>query len=155
MAPRIGLEISSRADRESLNGMVVEATFRRRSGREVPEWFFLSAEKKAGEMGRETARVKGKKGDGDGVILLDDHPLFRPLANATLGASDERGVGDNGAGEEGQVATFDLGLTEKQRQDRDGVVLPYFDAQRGVAEGGRILYEMGVEDDFDEEEDEI
>jgi elongator complex protein 5 len=52
-----------------------------------------------------------------------------------------------------------LGLTEKQRRDREGVVLPYFDAQNesGVGEGGRILYEMGVEDreDFDDEEDEI
>jgi elongator complex protein 5 len=54
-------------------------------------------------------------------------------------------------------ATFNLGLTEKQRRDREGVVLPYFDAQVevGGGEGGRILYEMGREDDFDEEEDEI
>jgi elongator complex protein 5 len=37
------------------------------------------------------------------------------------------------------------------------VVLPYFDAQQGngPGEGGRILYDMGEEDDFDEEEDEI
>ena len=46
-------------------------------------------------------------------------------------------------------------------------MLPYFDAQKlgsgigaggdgeGVGEGGRILYDMGSEDDFDEEEDEI
>lgn len=41
-------------------------------------------------------------------------------------------------------------------------MLPYFDAQRGDGEGrdgggggGRILYDMGVEDDFDDEEDEI
>jgi elongator complex protein 5 len=49
-------------------------------------------------------------------------------------------------------------LTEKQRKDRDGVVLPYFDAQKGEGgEGGRILYEMGAEDreDFDDEENEI
>ena len=35
-------------------------------------------------------------------------------------------------------------------------MLPYFDAQSeegGV--GGRILYDMGAEDDFDDEEDEI
>jgi elongator complex protein 5 len=58
--------------------------------------------------------------------------------------------------------TFNLGLTEKQRRDREGVVLPYFDAQReggaaGPGEGGRILYDMGAEDreDFDDEEDEI
>ena len=38
------------------------------------------------------------------------------------------------------------------------MVLPYFDAQKGgdgPGEGGRILYDMGSEDDFDEEEDEI
>ena len=57
-------------------------------------------------------------------------------------------------------ATFELGLSAKQRRDREGVVLPYYDAQQregGAAggEGGRILYEMGVEDDFDEEEDEV
>ena len=54
-------------------------------------------------------------------------------------------------------STFSLGLTEKQRRDREGVVLPYFDAQKdeGMGEGGRILYDMGIEDDFDEEEDEI
>jgi elongator complex protein 5 len=49
-------------------------------------------------------------------------------------------------------------LTEKQRRDREGVVLPYFDAQKGewgTGEGGRILYEMDRVDDFDEEEDEI
>jgi elongator complex protein 5 len=40
-------------------------------------------------------------------------------------------------------------------RDREGVVLPYFDAQKGGGEGGRILYDMGEEDDFDEEEDEI
>lgn len=54
-------------------------------------------------------------------------------------------------------STFSLGLTEKQRRDREGIMLPYFDAQTdiGAGEGGRILYEMGREDDFDEEEDEI
>ena len=78
-------------------------------------------------------------------INLDSHPLFRP----TIEDQSEIAEGDEG--------TFKLGLTERQRQARDGVVLPYFDAQKGEAggEGGRILYDMGVEDDFDEEEDEI
>lgn len=64
--------------------------------------------------------------------------------------------------QEDAETTFSLGLTEKQKRDRDGVVLPYFDAQKeggaaGPGEGGRILYEMGAEDreDFDDEEDEI
>jgi elongator complex protein 5 len=60
-------------------------------------------------------------------------------------------------GEEEMESTFNLGLTEKQRRDREGVVLPYFDAlvDVGGGEGGRILYDMGREDDFDEEDDEI
>ena len=79
------------------------------------------------------------------ITLLDDHPLFAQPAG--LDKEAEEGL---------EQATFELGLTEKQRQDRENVILPYFDAQKeegGV--GGRILYDMGVEDDFDEEEDEI
>ena len=78
-------------------------------------------------------------------ISLDSHPLFR----STIEDDSRIAVSEGG--------TFKLELTERQRQARDGVVLPYFDAQKGEAggEGGRILYDMGVEDDFDEEEDEI
>lgn len=69
------------------------------------------------------------------------------------------GAGNGDEDAEGMESTFSLGLTEKQRRDREGVVLPYFDAQKGEGpgEGGRILYEMGDEDreDFDDEEDEI
>ncbi|KAI4127763.1 MAG: hypothetical protein LQ347_004465 [Umbilicaria vellea] len=80
------------------------------------------------------------------IILLEDHPLYRQqLADKDMRDDPES-----------LDATFDLGLTEKQRRDREGVVLPYFDAQKdGGGVGGRILYDMGVEDDFDEEEDEI
>lgn len=114
-------------------GVVVEMELRRRSGRAVVERFVL-------EPGR---------GGGAGTLsLLSDHPLFA----APVGA-------DDGQGEDEDLAetTFSLGLTEKQRKDREGIVLPYFDAQKDVGggEGGRILYEMGREDDFDDEEDEI
>lgn len=79
-------------------------------------------------------------------MLLEDHPDYPQ-------PKDEGMV-------EGQVqpdSTFNLVLTEKQKRDREAVVLPYFDAQRdgGVGAGGRILYDMGAEDDFDEEDDEI
>lgn len=128
-------------------GIVVEMEYRRKSGRGVGEWFFLPSPESAlttptqrsGE--RKTAHVPGK--DASGIILLEDHVLYsRPVEEVD---------------EEGLDSTFDLGLTEKQRRDREGVVLPYFDAQEsgGGGEGGRILYDMGVEDDFDEEEDEI
>ncbi|RDA91611.1 hypothetical protein CP533_4630 [Ophiocordyceps camponoti-saundersi (nom. inval.)] len=110
------------------DGIVIDMELRRRSGRAVLERFILTP----------TASGPGK------VSLLTDHPSFAPAAPAE---------GD----EETPESTFDLGLTEKQRKDRAGVVLPYFDAQTdiGAGEGGRILYDMGREDDFDDEEDEI
>lgn len=78
-----------------------------------------------------------------------------------MGENGDRAGGGNGKAEEFET-TFSLGLSEKERRDREGVVLPYFDAQKeggagGPGDGGRILYEMGAEDreDFDDEEDEI
>lgn len=112
-------------------GCVVQMEYRRKSGRGVEETFCFPP--------------VGSKGK---IVLLDDHRR----------AEDGGGVGEGGGvgGVEGST-TFDLGLTAKQRRDREGVVLPYLDAQKGGGggEGGRILYDMGVEDDFDEEEDEF
>ena len=118
-------------------GVVLEMEHRRKSGRGIEEWFFLPA-----SMHQEPASDRSK----DKVLLLEDHPLYRPR----VAESDPIGeVGD-------EDSTFSLGLTDKQRRDREKVVLPYFDAQKeGGGRGGRILYDMGVEDDFDEEEDEI
>ena len=124
---------------DKLAGMVVSMQHRRRSGREVQETFVLPPL---------DSHAK--------VILLEDHAHIRKM--------DEGG--DDGEQDDLAHSTFKLGLTEKERRDREGVVLPYFDAQRkgrgeagdvdvGIGEGGRIVYEMGVEDDFDEEEDEI
>lgn len=141
-------------------GLVLQAEFRRKSGRAIEEWYFIP------DMST-TKTPTAKKGD-DKVILLDDHPDYNrhdtgagggighpdgpnlPEGAASLGASDQS---------TSSSSTFELGLTERQKKDREGVVLPYFDAQKGVlgegGEGGRILYDLGVEDDFDEEEDEI
>lgn len=119
-------------------GVVVEMEYRRKSGRAVGEWFFVPAQANTG------APMKVAK---ERAMLLEDHPLYRRLP------AEHEGVGRD---EGGVRSTFDLGLTEKQRRDREGVVLPYFDAQKeGGGIGGRILYDMGEEDDFDEEEDEI
>lgn len=125
-------------------GVVVEMEYRRKSGRAVGEWFFLPTDVKGGVLG--AGRLKAGR---ERVILLEDHPLYRRLP--------AEGEGEGVGAEEGGVrSTFDLGLTEKQRRDREGVVLPYYDAQKeGGGVGGRILYDMGEEDDFDEEEDEI
>ena len=120
---------------------MIEMEHRRKSGRSVSEWYFL-ASLRGSSAG---AKDKGR------LILLEDHPLFRVSEQVT-------GSGTEQDGKDEHASTFDLGLTEKQRRDREGVVLPYFDAQKGdgeVGEGGRILYDMGAEDDFDEEEDEI
>lgn len=120
---------------EKSDGIVLEMEHRRKSGRGVVEWYFLpDASQYPVGHAREV------------VTLLDDHPLYRREEAA-----------ESLEGEGGPMSTFELGLTERQRRDRENVVLPYFDAQKGEGpgEGGRILYEMGEEDDFDEEEDEI
>lgn len=116
--------------------VVLDVEMRRRSGRAVGERFVM------------TTPTTATKGGGAEFVMLGDHPLF---------AEDDGVGGGEGGEEEGAETTFSLGLTEKQRRDREGVVLPYFDAQTDVGggEGGRILYDMGREDDFDDEEDEI
>ncbi|EJT74030.1 hypothetical protein GGTG_07879 [Gaeumannomyces tritici R3-111a-1] len=128
---RDDIAAAAAADRDAV---VLEMEVRRRSGRAVSERFVLAPAAPA---------------TTSGLVLLSDHPLFAaPVA-------DEAAHG--AAGEAEAETTFNLGLTEKQRRDREGIVLPYFDAQTdiGGGEGGRILYEMGREDDFDDEEDEI
>lgn len=115
-------------------GLVVDMEVRRRSGRGVTGKFVVSM----------PAAAERRKGAVARFCLLEAHPAFAP---AEVEAKED----------EEPESTFNLGLTEKQRKDREGVVLPYFDAQTdiGAGEGGRILYEMVREDDFDEEEDEI
>lgn len=122
----------------SPQGVVITMELRRKSGRVVQEKFVLFPSPPT-----TTAQHRQQTKGVGGVILLSDHPAF------STATTEEEG--------EGIQATFNLGLTEKQRRDREGVVLPYFDAQTevGGGEGGRILYDMGREDDFDEEEDEI
>lgn len=128
--------------------LVVEMEIRRKSGRGVVESFVLS---RPASSGTDTKSNLGT------IQLLDDYPLYSALPQLGHGMRDGKAVE-----EEDVETTFNLGLTEKQKRDRDGVVLPYFDAQKeggsaGPGDGGRILYEMGDEDreDFDDEEDEI
>jgi len=125
------------------NGVVIEMEIRRKSGRGVSESFVLTPP---------APESKGKVEVGI-IILLDDHPSYSFVMEELAGVVEK---------DEEVETTFSLGLSEKQRRDREGVVLPYFDAQKeggasGPGEGGRILYEMGAEDreDFDDEEDEI
>lgn len=101
------------------------------------EWYFLPNVKHQ--------PIQSTQAFKESVTLLDDHPLFQQSIDEVITDKELAGL------------TFELGLTDRQRQEREGVVLPYFDAQKagGAGEGGRILYDMGAEDDFDEEEDEI
>ncbi|KAL9094097.1 MAG: hypothetical protein Q9165_003512 [Trypethelium subeluteriae] len=125
-----------------LRGLVFNMEHRRKSGRSVREWLVLHNVSRKDLNSRSERQVPGS------VTLLEDHPLFRKLDGEDLKTLDQN---------ETVESTFNLGLSERQRKDREGVVLPYFDAQKAesVGEGGRILYDMGMEDDFDEEEDEI
>jgi elongator complex protein 5 len=133
----IGLNGKGKTLKSETKGLVIELEHRRKSGRGVVEWFFLPSPLPKQATPSEKFR--------EHVTLLDDHPLFRKQVDAATKPEDEL-----------SNLTFDLSLTERQKQERQGVVLPFFDAQKagGGGEGGRILYDMGVEDDFDDEEDE-
>ena len=126
-------------------GFVMEVEHRRKSGRGVREWYFVPTSTSSAKTTSSTmaSAVREK------VILLEDLPAYKASSISSSGD------GDGAEEEKPEGTTFELGLTEKQRAAREGVVLPYFDAQKGGGEGGRILYDMGEEDDFDEEEDEI
>lgn len=125
--------LAEKGHSEDRAGVVINMELRRRSGRAVDEKFILMP----------ASVTKSRLGK---LCLLTDHSMFK-----------KPGAEQGDGGEEQPQSTFNLGLTEKQRKDREGIVLPYFDAQTdiGAGEGGRILYEMGREDDFDDEEDEI
>lgn len=123
-----------------MDGLVLEMEHRRKSGRGVREWYFLPHAKTASTSSTSSARPK------EIVTLLEDHTQYRTPDQTTGGPPAEGSEADT---------TFELGLTERQKRDREGVVLPYFDAQKGEGDGGRILYDLGSEDDFDEDEDEI
>ena len=114
--------------------ILIEMEHRRKSGRAVGLSFVLSSV---------TFGTGTKTGEAQ-VTLREEHPAFRAIVDTSTSDGPDFSTG-----------TFNLELTEKQRQAREGVVLPYFDAQTGGGQGGRILYEMDREDDFDEEEDEI
>jgi elongator complex protein 5 len=132
----VGLTPKSQRLKREERGVVIELEHRRKSGRGVYETYFLPTSNRALPTNMHAFK--------EAIVLLDDHPLYRRQ-------SSDRPADDQLAG-----LTFELGLTDRQKQEREDVVLPYFDAQHaGGGEGGRILYNMGVEDDFDEEEDEI
>ncbi|KAL5604095.1 hypothetical protein BROUX41_002084 [Berkeleyomyces rouxiae] len=134
----LGLRGSASAAMGPSRSAVVAMELRRKSGRQVAETFVLCP--------RDVSDPRAAVGLA-ALMLRDDYPLLAQ-------GKDEHGDAPNA---EVPQSTFSLGLTDKQKRDREEIVLPYFDAQTDVGggEGGRILYEMGREDDFDDEEDEI
>ena len=133
-------------DANDHRGIIIEAEFRRKSGRPESATYFLRAARRS-DYNVPIAGMAFGTLRQEFVTLLDQVPAYS--SNEVMGLV-------NAAANEIE-STFNLGLTDKQKQAREGVVLPYFDAQKGegAGEGGRILYDMGEEDDFDEEEDEI
>jgi elongator complex protein 5 len=132
-------------DANDHRGIVLEAEFRRKSGRPEIETYFLRRARHSDYNEPVSGTTHGTLKQ-EFVTLLELVPAY--------GSAEVLGLVNSAANE--MESTFNLGLTDKQKQAREGVVLPYFDAQKGEGgEGGRILYDMGVEDDFDEEEDEI
>ncbi len=126
------------------NGMVVAMESRRKSGRSVREMFAL--------LSPSSRRSRASRSTAEGFICLRDYSPYRASERSVVEHDQSQQQGDD------LESTFNLGLSQKQLRDREKVVLPYFDAQQtegGVGEGGRILYQMGAEDDFDDEEDEI
>jgi len=150
---REGVIVGLRGRAKDEQGIVINMEIRRRSGRGVTESFVLLPPASTTSTSQTTK--SSKLSSLSEFVLLDDHPLFSS-------PSPGGGSAPVGSGEDDMNTTFNLGLTEKQKRDRENVVLPYFDAQKdggaaGPGDGGRILYDMGTEDreDFDDEEDEI
>lgn len=147
------------------DSLVLEMELRRRSGRAVIESFVLSVPPSSSLPSRadsqtETAATQPPIPTAiSKITILSDHPAFIRPEDVNDTTPSHQHSHDVAAGHDDETpsSTFSLGLTDKQRRDRENIVLPYFDAQTdiGAGEGGRILYEMGREDDFDDEEDEI
>ncbi|EFX03944.1 killer toxin sensitivity protein [Grosmannia clavigera kw1407] len=145
------------------DSVLVDMELRRRSGRAVVERFVVTWGQPTQPALAEPKRTRTQSRSSmpwdlgavpcTNITVMTEHALFAAPPDPGAGTTAADGDDDEALPE----TTFSLGLTEKQRRDREGIVLPYFDAQTdiGSGEGGRILYEMGREDDFDDEEDEI
>ncbi|KAK4631575.1 Elongator complex protein 5 [Fulvia fulva] len=107
--PSFGLETGIEGILQSFGanggeGVVLEMEHRRKSGRGVREWYFLPRHQAAVTSSSQTLRPK------ETVILLEDHPQYRTPEESSAAAGGD-GEADT---------TFELGLTEKQRRDREG-----------------------------------
>lgn len=151
-------------------GIVLELEHRRKSGRPMGEWFYLSLDhhrhhnknhhyknNKRTKPSSPPTTTAASSATSSNISLLEDHPLYK-LSEKVHNNTDNLNPDD--IEHDTPQTTFDLNLTERQKKARDEVILPYFDAQKeeGYGHGGgggRILFTPGREDDFDEEEDEI
>lgn len=89
--------------------------------------------------------------------------MERNLFNIATGQLESMDSGPTKAGQGSNQAvdfgtTFNLGISDRQRQTKDELVLPHFAAQKvpgsdSVDRGPEIEYTLDAEDDFDDEED--
>ncbi|KAK9463737.1 Elongator complex protein 5 [Lipomyces oligophaga] len=93
-------------------------------------------------------RKSGRAVEGSYVYDFDCHTFTYLSPRAASSSTDDS---DNLAGD---LTTFNLGTTEKQRLARDQVELPYMKAQEDeTAVGtGAIVYQFEKDDDYDEED---
>ncbi|KAF2878584.1 Elongator subunit Iki1-domain-containing protein [Massariosphaeria phaeospora] len=142
-------------DANDHRGIVFTAEFRRKSGRPESETFFLR-ETLISDYNEPLPLMRVGTLKQEFAVLIDQVPAYANEVVISLVKSAADAVESNQATDDLIESTFNLSITDKQKEARDGVILPYFDAQTANGgEGGRILYDMSMEDDFDEEEDEI
>ncbi|POS84323.1 hypothetical protein EPUL_003566, partial [Erysiphe pulchra] len=124
--PLFGLEeakegvIVGQSDPIIEKGLVVNMELRKRSGRGIVEDFVLAPS---------TPKAASS------IIPLNEYPAYVSIPTFTNVESQDPSTELD--------MPFNLNLSEKQKRDRDEVVLPYFDAQKESGnDGGRILYQM-------------
>jgi hypothetical protein len=81
------------------------------------------------------------------------------ILSSKLSVLDVRTVDDQAPSGIDFGTTFNLGITDRQRESKEEVVLPHFSAQahhsttNASDSSGEIKYTLDAEDDFDDEED--
>lgn len=103
-------------------------------------------------------RRSGRSLDAEYIVDYQTHAIDYIAQSATKGEQSTDNDAEGKAAEEELLrglTTFNLTTTEKQRQKRSQVELPFLQAQEvgeGGVRGGAIIYEFEKEDDYDEED---
>lgn len=92
-------------------------------------------------------RRSGRAINADFIVDSENHSIEYVLKKAEETAEDESLLKN--------FTTFNLSTTEKQREAKENVELPYLvsqDYSQAGTEGGAIIYEFEKDDDYDEED---